>query len=332
VKFGVRIENDWTTAQQLEYAQKAERLGFDGLWAEGNPFKREPFSMLGVLARETERIELGLAVASVYFVHPLIMASLAATVDELSGGRMRLGVGCSSTHALDPLGLRQKKPVATVREAVELIRALLRGGPQNYEGERYSLKEVGLTGATGRPIPIYAAGEAPRMQTMIAEVADGLIFPVANEEYNRRALENVAAGLASAGRSRADFRVVAYARFWMTDDLRADEELLRPLAARLIYRVSPAARAQAGFDEEVAAGYVADPWSIPEEVMHELIVIGGTERALAGVQELADAGFDEVVLDYPSIRGLSHHEQFERCFTMMRRFGEEVLPRVDRRA
>src|SRR5581483_5346650 len=312
MKIGVRIENDWSVEQQLEYAKTAERYGFDSVWAEGNPFKREPFSMLGVFSRETERVELGLAVASVYLMHPILMASMAATVDELSGGRMRLAIGCSSTHALEPLGMRQTKPLAHVREAIGAVRELLKGGAAQFDGEIFKLQGVPLTAATGKKIPIFAAGEAPKLQTMIAEIADGIIFPVANAEYNRRALDNVTSGLANAGRTRDELHVVAYQRFWTVDDPAADADVLRKLAARLVYRVSPNARKQMGLNEEQAAAWMDDPETIPESLIDELIVVGGPDRAEAGARELAALGFDELVLDFPSIKGMSHDEQFRR--------------------
>ena len=328
MKVGVRIENDWSVEQQLKYVRTAERLGFDTVWAEGNPFKREPFSMLGVFARETETVQLGLAVASVYLMHPIIMASMAATVDELSGGRMRLAIGCSSTHALGPLGMRQSKPIAHVREAVAAVRELLRGGAAQYEGEIFTLRGVPLSAATGKKIPIMAAGEAPKLQTAIAEVADGLIFPVANSEYNRRALENVERGLANANRSRQDLTLVAYQRFWTVDDPEPDAELLQRLAARLVYRVSPNARRQMGLDEEQALRWMDEPDRIPQSLIDELIVIGNAERSEDGVRSIAALGFDELVLDFPSIKGLSHDEQFRRYYAILNTFGEQVLPLV----
>lgn len=329
MKIGVRIENDWTVNQQLEYVHTAERLGFDTVWAEGNPFKREPFSMLGVFARETKAVQLGLAVASVYLMHPIIMASMAATVDELSGGRMRLAIGCSSTHALEPLGMRQSKPIGHVREAVEAVRELLRGGAAEYEGEIFTLRGVPLSAASGKKIPIFAAGEAPKLQTAIAEVADGLIFPLANSDYNARALENVERGLSNAGRTRGDLTLVAYQRFWTVDDPEADGELLRRLAARLVYRVSPAARRQMGLDEQQAGRWMEDPATIPQSLINELIVIGDAARSEAGVRAIAQLGFDELVLDFPSIKGLSHDEQYQRYFSILTTFGEQVLPLVD---
>lgn len=328
MKIGVRIENDWSVEQQLEYAKTAEQLGYDTVWAEGNPFKREPFSMLGVFARETEKVQLGLAVASVYLMHPIIMASMAATVDEISGGRMRLAIGCSSTHALEPLGMAQTKPIAHVREAIGAVRELLKGGSAEYEGEIFKLRGVPLTAATGKKIPIFAAGEAPKLQTMIAEHADGLIFPVANAEYNRRALENVATGLANGGRSREDLTVVAYQRFWTVDDPDADADVLQRLAARLVYRVSPNARKQMGLDEENALKWMDDPSSIPQSLIDELIVVGDVDKAAAGAREIAALGFDELVLDFPSIKGMSHDEQYRRYFAILTKFGEGVLPQI----
>lgn len=330
LKLGVRIDNAWTTAQQLEYALTAERLGFDTVWAEGNPFKREPFSMLGVLAQQTTHVQLGLAVASVYFVHPLLMASAAVTVDELSGGRMRLGVGCSSTHALAPVGLRQVKPVATVREAMEVIRALLRAEPVTYRGERYQLDDAHLVGATGRRIPVLAAAEGPRMQTMVGSASDGLIFPVANRSYNRLTLENVRRGLATAGRCRSDFTVVAYARLWTTEDETEDRELLRRLAARLIYRLSRGAWEQMGLDSATANAYMKHPEHIPDALFRQLIVAGDAPTVATGVRDLFDQGMDEVVLDFPTLHGQPENEQYARYLHLMQAFGHQVLPQLRR--
>jgi len=329
MRIGVRIENQFTVAQQRQYARDAEECGFGSIWAEGNPFKREPFCVLGLIANECTTPLLGLAVGSVYLMHPVVIASLAATVDEISGGRMRIAVGVSSKHALDALDIPQDKPLARMREAISMTQALLRGGTHSIEGAHYSLKNVGLGATITRKIPVYAAGEAPKMQQTIAELADGLVFPTGGDQYDETTMANVTQGLARGNRERDSFSVIAYERMWLQSPGPTDPDedaLLKRLASRLVYRVSPSARLQMGIDEENAEKWLSEPLQVPDEVVHALITIGDAQSLAERVRHLEEMGVDELVLDFPYVPKVDNDEQYGRFHELMCGFGRKVLP------
>jgi 5,10-methylenetetrahydromethanopterin reductase len=105
----------------------AERLGLDEFWIGDEGSARDPFGLLAAAAVLTERIRLGVAVTNPYLRHPLTIAAEAMTVHELSGGRMTLGLGPGGRIALDPAGVVRARPLAAVREALRIIRAVCDG-------------------------------------------------------------------------------------------------------------------------------------------------------------------------------------------------------------
>jgi len=326
MRVGVRVETAWTIGQQLEYVREAERLGFDIAWVEGNAFKSEPFSTAGYLAAQTSRIELGVAIAAVYMMHPVLIASAAATLDDLTGGRFIMGLGCSSVLATDRLGL-DTRPLQWMREGLACVRALLAGGPASYEGEVFSLRNVSVTRAK-RPLPLFVAAEGPKMQELAGELGDGWIIATAGDGYNQASIRAVEAGLAKSGRARASFRSVAYTRLWTLESPSEELPMLRPVTSRLLARISPAAWKHMGIEGETARRIAGDPGAAPESLIRELIFTGDREAVARRARELAAQGFDELVLESSAVTQLPMDTQYQHYSEMMRRFGEQVLPEL----
>ena len=141
------------------YGRLAEEAGFESLWVTERYFHEETFSLLGYLAASTTSLGLGLGVVNPYTRHPALLAMASATLDRLSGGRFRLGLGRSDRFVIqDRLGIPYNRPRARLAEAVTLIRALLAGERLTVSQGPSPLHQVGLAIHPSQSrLPIYVA-------------------------------------------------------------------------------------------------------------------------------------------------------------------------------
>jgi probable F420-dependent oxidoreductase len=175
----------------VEQAVAAEAAGFDGVYTI-EFFNRHGYVPLGAIAQATERVRIGTAIANAFTRSPLLHASAAMDLDELSGGRMVLGLG-SATRRMneDWFDMPFSAPAARMRELVELLRAALqaqKGGGFRWEGEHWNIN-VPIYGRPGAPrveIPIWVAAVNRRMIATAGAVADGLVgHPIATRRWHR---------------------------------------------------------------------------------------------------------------------------------------------------
>lgn len=156
-------------AELIAAARHAEELGLDEFWLGDEGPARDPFVLLAAIAAATTRIRIGIAVTNPYLRHPLTTAVEAMTIDELSGGRMMLGVGPGGHVALGPVGVERSRPLTAVREAIRIIRAVAEGrAVPGYEPP---------AGAFTRPgLKIYVGSRSRRFQELASETADGVFI------------------------------------------------------------------------------------------------------------------------------------------------------------
>lgn len=208
---------------KIGYAKIAEEKGFDSVWVAEDYFLRDAATTLGALAANTRRMKLGTAVLNPYTRNPVLLAMTIATLDELSGGRAILGIGTSDKRHMMQMGIEFRRPVAAVRESVEIVRRLLKG-ETTYKGSVFNVEGVTLGTLPGfetwggeafKPVrstvPIYIAAIGPKMLQLGGEIADGVILPAGTStHFVRYAAKNIRAG---AARSRRDPREVVLAGF-----------------------------------------------------------------------------------------------------------------------
>src|SRR3984893_7058003 len=176
VKFSVRVNNDLGFSELLTLATAAEQAGFDQLWVSNDLFLRSAPVLVGALATGTARIGLGIAVMNPYSVHVSELAMLAATMQEVSGGRFLLGLGAGSEQFLGWAGLARPQPLATTRAALVSLRALL--GHEDVDRallpEWFGPQSV-LRFPLARPVPVYIGAMGPKMLEMAGRHADGVL-------------------------------------------------------------------------------------------------------------------------------------------------------------
>src|SRR5688500_15109421 len=180
MRCSLRLNNDLAPAQYIALARAAERHGFDQIWISNDLFLRSAPVLLTTVVQATERIEVGSGIMNPHTMHPAELAMLAATLDELSGGRFNLGLGAGAADFLHWVGIDDARPAATMRETIVAIRAWLAGTPPpagRFVGEPAAAY---LRFTPRRVTPIYLGAMGPAMLRLAGELADGalpLLFP-----------------------------------------------------------------------------------------------------------------------------------------------------------
>jgi len=177
---------NWNTC--LTIAKKAEQLEYDSVWVSdhfvspsGRPYGLEAWTVLSALATSTHKIRLGTYVLCNQFRHPSLVAKMAATLDNVSGGRLDLGIGAGwlrNEHVAFGFGWEKHSArVERLREAVAIIRKLWTENHVSYEGKYFQLKD-----ATAEPKPlqkphpaVWIGGNSDNIKKVVAEVGDGWI-------------------------------------------------------------------------------------------------------------------------------------------------------------
>lgn len=293
-------------------AQAAEELGYAvALAPEG--YRSDAPSVLGYVAGRTERIGLASGVMQVPGRPPAMAALTAATLDALSGGRFRLGLGVSNADVADGwYGVAADQPLARTREYVAVVRAALQGGPVRHVGRHYPLPARGGTDAPLqlfteplRPgLPIYLAAVGPRNLELAGEVADGWVGVFASPAMVREAVAAIAVGRTRVGRAMEGFEVMPCLATAVADDPADAADLLRgqylyllgigrPEAnvyCRLMTRMGQGA-AVAAVRARLAAGDRAGAAAaIPFDLIDATALVGSVDRIAERLGAYADAG------------------------------------------
>ncbi len=192
MKFGWLASHESNQPEELvEQATEAERAGFDAVFASDHfhPWVDDAgsaagfvWAWLGTVAAKTERVELGtLVTAPLFHYHPVLVAQAAATIDRLSDGRFRLGVGTGEAINETPLGFEfpgYRERADRLSEAIDIIRRLLAGEKVTYDGRYYHVDRARLYSPPTHGVPIWMAAGGPQSATMAGKEADGLIVSV----------------------------------------------------------------------------------------------------------------------------------------------------------
>src|SRR6266516_5882550 len=204
-------------AENLALAREADRLGYAVAWA-AEAWGSDVVSVLSWVAAQTERIDVGSAIMQIPARAPAMTAMTAATLDTLSGGRFRLGLGVSGPQVSEGWhGVRFAKPLARTREYVEIVQMALARKRVRYEGSTYTLplpdgpgKALQLTVHPVREhIPIYLAAVGPKNLELAGEIADGWLAIFYSPDHRDELFEHLTTGRAKVGKTLDGFDVVA---------------------------------------------------------------------------------------------------------------------------
>ena len=283
----------------VERVRRAEQLGYDSAWVT-HIAGRDSLTVCAAYARATERIRVGTGVLPIYSRTPVATAQAAATVDEMSGGRMRLGIGVSHRITVENwYGQTIEKPVHEMREYATTLRALF-AGDEPPRGERWptAFRFMGLEPRAD--LPIYIAALSPGMLRLAGEIADGVVLWLCNPDYIRDVVvPEVTKGLERAGRTLDGFDVVAAVPSAVTGEPETARARLRgdliPYFSLPFYR---AMLERSGFDEDIEGFHAgmangdteAATAAISDGFLQTLAAVGSPDEAEATVRRYLDAG------------------------------------------
>jgi 5,10-methylenetetrahydromethanopterin reductase len=228
MKFSLRLNNDLGVNDYVKLAKLAEAAGFDQFWVSNDLFIRSAPVILTAVALATETIEVGTCILNPYTINPAEIAMIAATLDEVSGGRFNLGLSSGAADFLNWVGILTDKPRTAVVESVRAINQLSCGERAPVDGQfLHWTDETYLRFKPLRRVPVYLGAMSPNMLREIGRIADGglpLLFP---PEHYRNVIPLIREGADSAGRSMDDLDVAACVWCSISDDKTAAEDALK---------------------------------------------------------------------------------------------------------
>jgi G6PDH family F420-dependent oxidoreductase len=315
MKLGYFLSSEeYTPAELVDQARRAEQAGFEGLWISDHyhPWLDEQgqsafvWSVIGAIAQVTERIPLTSAVTCPTLrTHPAVIAQAAATSQVMLEGRFRFGVGSGENLNEHILGTHW--PEADVRlemleEAVEVIRGLWQGGQYSHRGRHYTVSNARIYTMPDEPPPIYVSGFGPKSVDLAARIGDGYVTTSPDELIQRFRDQGggdkvVQAGTKVCYGQDRDERVKTMHRLWRNGGLSGELAQIIP---------TPAHFAQA---TEL----------VTEEMTGQAVPCGpDLDQHLEKIQTFADAGVDEL---YIAQAGGNYEEFFAA-------YEQEILPKL----
>jgi F420-dependent oxidoreductase-like protein len=272
--------------ESIARAQAAERLGYESIWTSQLPDARDASLVLAAYAAATKRIGLGSGVLPIYTRHPTAMAQMAATLDEMSGGRFILGIGISHKVTVESMwGMHLDSPLTAMREYLDIVRTSLREGSCSYEGKYFTARWA--YSAPRRPdLPVMISALNPHMLDLAGEHADGVVLWMCSPGYIREhVVPAVAAGRKKAGKTLEGFEIVAPVPVCLTTDRSGAQAVFRKTVER--YANLPYYRKmmdKSGFAAELASG------DISPEMLDEYAGIGDENQVRDAIRRYREAG------------------------------------------
>jgi len=308
-----------TAAEQLHIAQAAEELGYDSIWA-AEAYGSDAASVLAWLAAGTTRIKLGAGIFQIPARSAAMTAMTAATIDQLSSGRMLLGLGTSGPQVSEGWhGVRFPRQVERTRDYIAVVRMALAHKKVEYHGETMDLPLPDGPGKvlklTIRPvqdsIPIYLAVLGPKNVALAGEIADGWLPVFFSPEHVSRLKVPLEEGAARAGRTLDNFAIAPNVNVMISDDVASARDAMRPILA--LYIGGMGSREQNFYNKvvssygfEAAAREVQDLYldgkraaameALPDELIDMTCIAGPKDRARERLRAYRDAGVETLIV------------------------------------
>lgn len=325
-RFGIGLRGDRSASDYARLGHLAEELGFDVVTVFADIGDQPPFQPLLEVAGATHRVSLGPACLNPFTMHPVEIAGQVAAVDAASNGRAYLGLARGTW--LSSIGLPQPRPVRAIREAAEVVRALLAGDDSGYRGEIFTI-EPGFRlryEVARKRVPLLIGGWGQRTATLAGEIADELkVGGSANAHLVPLMLSRLLEGAARAERNAGSTGVVLGAVTVVDHDGAAARERARSAVAmyfEVVASLDQTVDVPDGMVEKVgqrlrAGDHAGAGRLIPDELLDRFAFSGTPEQIARQTRDIFDAGASRVEFGAPF--GLDAERG-------LRLLGERVLP------
>lgn len=321
----------------LNIARVCDRPGIDGLWFDETLWQVGAFPIASACASITERLRVGIGIVTATVADPTYLAMHYGTLAEISGGRAILGLGSGVEGSLRKIGIDTRLPRTAVKEAIEIIRAMLDGETVTYKGKRFTANDVHMGFKPTVDTPLFWGAMGNRSIETCGAVADGWLISIMEPApYVERGVELLHKGAREAGRDPSGIEVVQFHPFACDDDSEAARNEAKEIIAEI---ASTEFNYFVGMEEYVDAfvpdldgvskaqyldvmSRLADGESpvrvVPDALVEQVAIAGTPDECAAKIRQFEKLGVTEVVLK-PSN---SDAERFARVV------GDEIAPRL----
>ena len=294
----------------VDLSPSIEQAGFGAFW-KGESNSTDPLIMISAIASRTRTLKLGTAIYHIYGRSAVTLGIQSATLQDLSGGRLLLGLGVANKTIAAWHGGTFDRPLRRAREYIDIVRRTAAGERVEYQGEIYSTgQRFQLSWKPSHPsFPIYLAGLGPQMTRLVGQISDGVFINMATPATIREIAGRVRAGAVEAGRDPDKIEIIAKVRVSLHPDRTMARSRLRQVLT--FYNIADHYRDMlkaSGFEQEVnaiqgafkAGGFKAASALITDAYMDKLPVIPATsvKEIKERLQPFVEAGVDRMIVPY----------------------------------
>ena len=304
--------------QVLECSETLSRTNVDTIWIP-ETWGMENFSMLSAVSTKTSTQKIGSSIINIYSRSPSVIAMGAVTVDELSGGRMILGLGTSSLPIINDFhGYKFENPLQRMKEYVEIIRSVLSGKQVNYTGEIFELKGFSLLIKPKREtIPIYLAAVNQKMVDLARDIGDGVIFYLRPLNEMKETISKM--------QTRKKIDITCQIITCVAEDSenaidRAKKTVAFYVSVGKVYREFLAKNGFKNetnniFDEFKKTGFKLNHEFVTDTMLKSLCISGNSEECKKQLQDFRETGLDLPIIQFNPVGDtLESFKLFEKTF------------------
>ncbi|MEM3546391.1 MAG: 5,10-methylenetetrahydromethanopterin reductase [Candidatus Bathyarchaeia archaeon] len=308
VKFGIEFvprEVYWRT---VYYTVESEKSGFNYVWITDHYNNRNVYVILTLIANYTNSIKLGTGVTNPYVCNPVFTATAIASLAEVAPNRVVCGIGAGDYVTLSTIGLKFEKPLAYVREAVEVIRTLTSGGTVDLDGQAFKIKGAKLNYKSPSKIPVYIGAQGPAMLKLAGEIGDGVLINASHPKDLKEAVARIREGVSKANRKIEDLDVAAYTSFSIAEEEAKAVEAAIPVVA-FIVGGSPnivlerheidLEKAQAIKDALVQGKFGRAFKNVTSEMVEAFSIAGTPKQCIDKIEQVLATGVTQFVVGSP---------------------------------
>lgn len=306
-RYGWALDHHVKDAVERELVRTAEQNGLESIWTMENHHLRDGVTTAAVTLERTERIPVIMGTLSPYFRHPVEIGLTLANLERMYPGRTGLNLGVGMQETLIRLGVGENihRPIAQLREAIDIIRLLFAGERFAYQGERFQIEKHHLSGEKLATPPIYLSVMGPKLIALAGEIADGVNLPLASSpEYTAQSVERFEEGSRRGDRDRAKQTVVTEVLVQVGDENDDITGVRRLLGFHYASEYFKKVVAPSGLDvphDEIRAAFIKREMDrvdslITDEMIRTFAAVGSADEIVRRLKDYEAAGADMILL------------------------------------
>lgn len=280
-----------------------EEMGLSGVWLSEHPHNRSSFITASLLLKRVGQLWIGVGVVNPYTINPFVIAQLTASLTEIAPNRVKIAIGAGDKTTLESIGVERSNPLEKVREAVTIVRRILRE------------RRVTMDNVDGRLdfnprsyAPIYIGAQGPRMLQLAGEIGDGVLVNYSNPEDLKWAYMQVKIGIDRSSRTMENFDAAAYLTLSIDNDIEKAAKTAAPYAAYVLCGLPEKMIEDLDIDDkflnEVKETVKKADWLklysiLPVEIIKKMVLVGRPSDLREVLEEVVEIGYRHIVLGAP---------------------------------